>query len=210
VAGESGPVVEVQVDPPGAYQEARIIIGCDDALASTFQAEVVVNLGEIGRGTVTLDTSGWFKPAIHFIQLIRAENQEFGPSPSVFFEARRPHEQPRSDAELKERIQELENIREAFYKQPLGDPQAPEARRFQGVMLVERLLMTSLVRLPNTEIRPTGKGNPAESESKLFDEIMNGLLGTAKPLVSASEWSKRSENSRPIWTAPGSGDRLGL
>lgn len=175
-----------------------VVVGYVDSFAVGWQGTVAVQLGPDGEGVASLDTDGWTQDAVFFVAAIQAGDEEFSLDENLYFEVREAAEPPRSQAQLAEKVQRLGEEREALYKKPIGDPQAGSVQHFQGVVLVQSLLMTTPMFLPGVEIRPTGKGNPAESEARIFDEVMSDLLGTDKRIVSGAEWFKRSESSRPI------------
>jgi len=200
VSVAKGETVELRIKADQPAKETAVVVGYIDSITKGWQATVPFELDDARTATVCLDPQGWMADAVYFIAAIQVDGNELGLDDTLYFEARYPIEKPRSPQALVEKVQQLGKAREALYKQPVGDREAEGVEHFQGVVLVERLLMTSTMFLPGIEIRPTGKGNPAESESRIFDEVMADLLGTDKKVVSGSEWSTRSENSRPICT----------
>jgi hypothetical protein len=192
-----GEKAKVSIRADREVADASLQIGYVDELTVGFQASVGLSFDAENKTTVVLDLEGWVKDAVYFIRGIAFDDQELGLEDRVFFEVRNAVEKPRTRQELLEKVGELDEARQRFYRQPLGDRSEPGAMEFQGVVLVERLLMTVQMNLPGVEIRPLGRGNPAESESRTFDEVMAGLTGR-QSTITGSEWPTRSEASRPF------------
>jgi len=187
--------VDIQADRPAA--NASLVIGFVDDVTTDWQASVGFALDTENKATVVLDPDGWMKDAVFFASGISLGDKELGFAERIYFEVRYAPERPRSRQQLLERVEQLDTGRRRFYTRPLGDRSAPGAERFQGVVLVERLLMTTKMFVPGVEIRPLGRGNPAESESRIFGEVISDLID-ADSGIAGSEWSARSETSRPL------------
>lgn len=75
------------------------------------------------------------------------------------------------------RCAELAAAQERRYTEPLGDPNRPEVREHRVLCAVERLLMTTPMRLPGLQILPINEGSSGASEVDLLHGVLEALGG---------------------------------
>lgn len=103
-----------------------------------------------------------------------------------------------SAKELEHLANGLRERQNARYERSFGDQQVTGALEFEALCVVERLLLTTPMRLPGIEILPLDTANAGEHEAKLLNEIFSALGRSER--MDPGWWGQRSEASRP-WAA---------
>ena len=131
-------------------------------------------------------------------RLVRPDEGRVWDDPSLFREARcvvnGDVDAPTPD-DLDGIATELDEARRARYQRTLGATDDPAATRFKVVCVVERLSMTTLMRLPGILIQPTELGSTGLGEVDLLNRVL--LETELRPDVDAAWWAKRSQRARP-------------
>lgn len=101
-------------------------------------------------------------------------------------------------AEAARRRRELEQLQEQRYAQPIGDAAAPGAVEHRVLMALERLLITTPLRLPGVQVFPVEARPTGEEQRQMIDHVL-AEVGWATRILPET-WAEHVSPSRP-WTA---------
>lgn len=88
------------------------------------------------------------------------------------------------------------------YSRSLGDPRGQTAVEHRVLCVIERLLVTTHLRLPGVQILPVSRRPDGRDQYSLVDEINRtiGWSAPSGPSISLADWTRIIEANRP-WTA---------
>ncbi len=212
--------VALSSDCPERGSDLEIIIdelpGLDDAeglrldfqYVDEFEEAWAASVGTSARGThtaaATLDTTGLPSGAVY--RLVRVQLHDNGGNAirewtapqlsDVRFHVREAGEPMHSQAELVQWEEVLREAQERRLNRPLGNPDDSDVEQFNATAVVERLLMTTRIRLHDVEIIPVRGGNTAGEEAAIVNQILEELGSGVR--IDGRWWGDINANSRPL------------
>ena len=114
----------------------------------------------------------------------------------ALFEGRDPLGPERDQDAVRASVEALENDREERFSAPLEALGPGEREVFRVLMLVERLLLGSNLRVPGLELLPLNKGSTSRDEAHVINAVLRELGWGAS--VDPAWWGEQSSRERPI------------
>lgn len=103
-----------------------------------------------------------------------------------------------TEVQAETRRTDLEQRQRARYDVPLGDATTPDVVEHRVLCAVERLLMTTTLRLPGAVIQPVTESPDGQEQRVMLDRVLEAIGWPTR--VEASAWAQHIAPSRP-WTA---------
>jgi hypothetical protein len=194
-------LVELPEVPDAEY--AEIVFSYVDEFDDGWAASVGAAVGPNGTAKGLLDTSGLPVDAVFELAAVKLGREDDvlrewsrNTLGEIRFAIREAEEPQPTDAQLRERANELRQLQRERYDSPLGNPGEPGVIEYRALAIVERLLLTSPLRLPGVQVLPSGLGNAASGEAELVSALLSRVgFGS---FVQAEWWAKVNSAQRPI------------
>ncbi len=190
-------VIQISGLPPSGPESATVQVACIDTIETTWTASLGGQVRPDGTLTATWSEVGIAREAAVFPTVIDISGVTYRVDQTDVAIANPTTPVTTLDEALVYK-HGLLHRQHARYAAPLGDPSADGVLEHRVICAIERLLITTSLRLPGVRVVPCATRPQGDEQRLMVDRIVTDLGWPTR--IDTSWWAKLVSNSRP-WTA---------